>query len=125
MPSDATDTTIALADFTFDSARLELRDSSGAPAALRAQALAVLACLALQRGHVVTRDELMRAVWRDVVVTDGSLAQCINEIRHALGDSAHRIVQTVPKRGYRLDADSASSTAAPSAGRGCWRYWAA
>jgi pimeloyl-ACP methyl ester carboxylesterase/DNA-binding winged helix-turn-helix (wHTH) protein len=118
MPSDITDTTIALADFTFDSARLELRDSSGAPAALRAQALAVLACLARQRGHVVTRDELMRAVWRDVVVTDGSLAQCINEIRQALGDSAHHIVQTVPKRGYRLDADNAPSTAAPAAGRG-------
>jgi pimeloyl-ACP methyl ester carboxylesterase/DNA-binding winged helix-turn-helix (wHTH) protein len=118
MPSDTTDTTIALADFTFDSARLELRDSSGAPAALRAQALAVLACLARQRGHVVTRDELMRAVWRDVFVTDSSLAQCINEIRHALGDSAHLIVQTVPKRGYRLVADSAPSTAAPAAGRG-------
>jgi pimeloyl-ACP methyl ester carboxylesterase/DNA-binding winged helix-turn-helix (wHTH) protein len=118
MPSDTTDTTIALADFTFDSARLELRDSSGAPAALRAQALAVLACLAHQRGHVVTRDDLMRAVWRDVFVTDGSLAQCINEIRQALGDSAHRIVQTVPKRGYRLAADSAPSTAAPAAERG-------
>ena len=73
--------------------------------ALRAQALAVLACLVRQRGHVVTRDELMRAVWRDVVVTDGSLAQCVNEIRQALGDSAHRIVQTVPKRGYRLIAE--------------------
>ncbi len=118
MPSDTTDTTIALADFTFDSARLELRDSSGAPAALRVQALAVLACLARQRGHVVTRDELMRAVWRDVVVTDGSLAQCINEIRSALGDSAHCIVQTVPKRGYRLVADSAPSTAAPAAALG-------
>jgi DNA-binding winged helix-turn-helix (wHTH) protein len=117
MPSDATDATIALAGFTFEAARLELRDAAGAPVALRAQALAVLDCLARQRGHVVTRDELMRAVWRDVVVTDGSLAQCINEIRQALGDSAHRIVQTAPKRGYRLVADSAPSTAACGPGR--------
>jgi pimeloyl-ACP methyl ester carboxylesterase/DNA-binding winged helix-turn-helix (wHTH) protein len=118
MPSDANNARIALAGFTFEAARLELRDSSGAPVALRAQALAVLACLARQRGHVVTRDELMRAVWRDVVVTDGSLAQCINEIRQALGDSAHRIVQTAPKRGYQLVADSAPSTPAPAASHG-------
>ena len=118
MSSDPTDATIALAGFTFEAARLELRDAAGAPVALRAQALAVLACLARQRGHVVTRDELMLAVWRDVVVTDGSLAQCINEIRHALGDSTHRIVQTAPKLGYRLVADSAPSTAAPAAARG-------
>lgn len=115
MPADATDAVVALAGFTFDAARLELLDAIGAPVPLRAQALAVLACLARQRGHVVTRDDLMHAVWRDVVVTDGSLAQCINEIRHALGDSAHRIVQTAPKRGYRLVADNAPSTAAPAA----------
>jgi pimeloyl-ACP methyl ester carboxylesterase/DNA-binding winged helix-turn-helix (wHTH) protein len=107
MSSDPTDATIALAAFSFEATRLELLDANGAPVPLRAQALAVLACLVRQRGHVVSRDELMRAVWRDVVVTDGSLAQCINEIRHALGDDAHRIVQTVPKRGYRLVADGA------------------
>lgn len=118
MSSDPTDATIALAGFTFEAARLELRDAAGAPVALRAQALAVLDCLARQRGHVVTRDELMRAVWRDVVVTDGSLAQCINEIRQALGDTAHRIVQTAPKRGYRLAADSAPLPAAPAAALG-------
>jgi pimeloyl-ACP methyl ester carboxylesterase/DNA-binding winged helix-turn-helix (wHTH) protein len=116
MSNNVTDAPIALAGFTFEAPRLELLDADGAPVPLRAQALGVLACLVRQRGHVVSRDELMRDVWRDVVVTDGSLAQCINEIRHALGDSAHRIVQTVPKRGYRLDADSAP--AAPAAGRG-------
>ena len=57
----------------------------------------------------------MRAVWPDVVVTDGSLAQCINEVRSALGDTAHTVVQTAPKRGYRLVADSAPSTAAAAA----------
>jgi Transcriptional regulatory protein, C terminal len=63
MPSDATDATIALAGFSFEAARLELLDATGAPVPLRAQALAVLGCLARRRGHVVTRDELMRAVW--------------------------------------------------------------
>jgi pimeloyl-ACP methyl ester carboxylesterase/DNA-binding winged helix-turn-helix (wHTH) protein len=118
MPSDATDATVALAGFTFDSARLELRDASGAIVALRAQALAVLSCLAHERGHVVSRDDLMRTVWRNVVVTDGSLAQCINEIRRALGDTEHRIVQTAPKLGYRLAVDGARSTLDPVSANG-------
>jgi len=118
MPTNTTDANIALAGLTFDVARLELRDASGEPVTLRAQALAVLQCLARQPGHVVTRDELMHTVWRDAVVTDGSLAQCINEIRRALGDSEHRIVQTAPKRGYRLvtDRSATSGIAAPSLG---------
>lgn len=65
----------------------------------RPQALSVLGCLAAEAGHVVERDRLMREVWQDVVVTDGSLAQCINEIRRALHDAGHRIVETAPKRG--------------------------
>ncbi len=118
MPSDTTDANMALAGLTFNVARLELRDASGEPVTLRAQALAVLQCLARQPGHVVTRDELMRTVWRDVVVTDGSLAQCINEIRRALGDTEHRIVQTAPKRGYRLvtGRSAATDSATPSLG---------
>jgi pimeloyl-ACP methyl ester carboxylesterase/DNA-binding winged helix-turn-helix (wHTH) protein len=112
MPADAFDAPLVLAGFTFDATRLELLDAFGAPVPLRAQALAVLACLARRRGHVVTRDELMRDVWRDVVVTDGSLAQCINDIRHALGDSTHAIVQTAPKRGYLLAAGTAPSAPA-------------
>jgi DNA-binding winged helix-turn-helix (wHTH) protein len=118
MPSDTTDANMALAGLTFNVARLELRDASGEPVTLRAQALAVLQCLARQPGHVVTRDELMRTVWRDAVVTDGSLAQCINEIRRALGDTEHRIVQTAPKRGYRLvtGRSAATDSATPSLG---------
>src|SRR6185295_11399520 len=117
MSNDATIAPITLGGFVFDPTRLELRDASGALVALRAQSLAVLHCLVLQREHVVTRDELMHAVWRDVIVTDGSLAQCINEIRRALGDSQHHIVQTVPKRGYRLVADTAPAADATTAPR--------
>jgi pimeloyl-ACP methyl ester carboxylesterase/DNA-binding winged helix-turn-helix (wHTH) protein len=109
MPAAAFDAPLVLAGLTFDPARLELLDAAGTPVPLRAQALAVLGCLARRRGHVVTRDELMQDVWHDVVVTDSSLAQCVSEIRHALGDSAHHVVQTMPKRGYRLVADDTPS----------------
>jgi pimeloyl-ACP methyl ester carboxylesterase len=116
MLREDTDATIPLAGLRFDAARLELRDAHGQLVPLRAQALAVLGCLACQREHVVSRDELMHAVWRNVVVTDGSLTQCINEIRHALGDSGRHVIQTVPKRGYRLvpDAGAPSASTAPA-----------
>lgn len=117
MAHDDTDAPLSLGSFSFDAARLELQDACGVPVPLRAQALAVLACLARRRGHVVSRDDLMRTVWPEVVVSDGSLAQCINEIRHALGDAQHRLVQTAPKRGYRLAADGLQGSAAgPTAG---------
>jgi pimeloyl-ACP methyl ester carboxylesterase len=95
---------IALPGFVFDVAQLELRESSGARVLLRPQTLQVLDCLARCAGRVVTKDELMRAVWPEVVVTDDSLVQCITELRKALGDDARRVVQTAPKRGYRLVA---------------------
>jgi DNA-binding winged helix-turn-helix (wHTH) protein len=115
MLREDTDATIPLAGLHFDAARLEVRDAHGQLVPLRAQALAVLGCLACQREHVVSRDELMHAVWPNVVVTDGSLTQCINEIRRVLGDSGHHVIQTVPKRGYLLVPDAGAplpSTAA-------------
>ena len=88
---------------------LELRDSSGASITLRAQTLAVLACLARRPHALVSKDTLMRSVWPDVVVTDDSLVQCIAELRRALNDSDHRIIRTEPKRGYRLAATTAAA----------------
>jgi TolB-like protein/DNA-binding winged helix-turn-helix (wHTH) protein len=70
------------------------------PVALRPQALAVLTLLAAKPGALLSKDELMAAVWPGISVTDDSLVQCITEIRKALGDGAHKIVKTVPKRGY-------------------------
>ncbi|HSV80752.1 MAG TPA: alpha/beta fold hydrolase [Ramlibacter sp.] len=117
MRPDAPETTITLAGFTFDLARVELRNALGAPVALRAQALGVLSCLARDPGHVVSRNELISSVWPKVIVTEGSLAQCINEIRRALGDSEHRIIQTAPKQGYRLVAQRVGPAPVPDATR--------
>src|SRR5690606_4710492 len=51
-------------------------------------------------GRVVTKDELMAAVWPQVIVNDDALAQCVRDIRKALGDEDQRFVKTVPRRGY-------------------------
>ncbi|RPI44270.1 MAG: hypothetical protein EHM59_13280, partial [Betaproteobacteria bacterium] len=66
----------------------------------------VLICLAEHAGEVVSRETLNQRVWGNVVVTDQAVTNCISELRHHLGDdrSANRVIETVPKRGYRLVA---------------------
>ncbi len=87
-----------------DWGRGTVTNGGGSPVTLRRQALAVLKELAGRPGEVVTKDELMEAVWPNIAVTDDSLVQCIAEIRKALGDDEHLIIKTVPKRGYVLEA---------------------
>ena len=107
---------VELQGFLFDLEHEELRAACGTRVALRAQVFAVLRCLAHRPGALVTKDELMHAVWPHVVVTEDSLVQCIGELRRALHDKTHRIVVTEPRRGYRLlpsqalPADSAEAS---------------
>lgn len=116
---DTAQTRLHLGGFVLDLADGELRRVDGELAGLRRQALAVLMVLGSQAGRVVGKDELMRRVWPDVVVGDDSLAQAIAEIRRVLGDSEHRQVRTVARRGYLLVPDEApgpvDSAAAPTA----------
>ena len=75
----------------------------------------VLVSLAASAGEVVSRETLNQEVWRDVVVTDQAVTNCISELRHILGDdrSTHRIIETIPKRGYRLTAPVRLRSSAP------------
>jgi TolB-like protein/DNA-binding winged helix-turn-helix (wHTH) protein len=105
---DTAHTRLHLGGFVLDLAEGELRRADGQLAGLRRQALAVLTVLGSQPGRVVGKDELMRRVWPDVIVGDDSLAQAIAEIRRVLGDSDHRRVRTVARRGYLLMPDEAA-----------------
>jgi DNA-binding winged helix-turn-helix (wHTH) protein/tetratricopeptide (TPR) repeat protein len=86
----------------------------------------VLVCLAAHAGEVVSRETLNTQVWGSVVVTDQAVTNCISELRQCLGDDqpGQRIIETIPKRGYRLTApvrpirDETAATAAPD-----WRRW--
>jgi DNA-binding winged helix-turn-helix (wHTH) protein/TolB-like protein/Tfp pilus assembly protein PilF len=71
---------------------------------LEPRVMDVLACLAGEPGRVVTKEELLTAVWDGAFVEEGALSQAIHSLRKALGDDARqpRYVQTIPKRGYRL-----------------------
>src|SRR5215831_3192522 len=57
-------------------------------------------------GEVVSKEQLMQAVWTDTIVTDDVLTRAISELRKAFGDNRKdpRYIQTIPKSGYRLIA---------------------
>lgn len=69
--------------------------------------LDALILLVREQGRLVEKTRFFEEVWRDMVVTDSALTQCIKEIRRQLGDSATnpRFVQTVPRSGYRFIAE--------------------
>jgi len=96
--------------FEVDIDRGELR-VDGRVVPLRPKTFALLTYLAKHPGRLLTRDELIQAVWRDVIVTDDSLVQCISELRVALGDHRQKMIRTVPRRGYILELAPVASTA--------------
>jgi DNA-binding winged helix-turn-helix (wHTH) protein len=93
----------------FDVASGELRCGE-AVGRLEPQPAAVLALLVDRAGLLVTHDEIRRAVWGDdthVNFKDG-VHYCIRQIRLALGDrtGGARLIETIPRRGYRLRTDA-------------------
>src|SRR5262249_8593662 len=73
---------------------------------LTPKVFAVLAYLVRHAGRLVTKDELLHAVWPDTIVGEASLTVCIREIRKVLSDQprAPRFIQTKHRRGYRFIA---------------------
>src|SRR5688572_12809256 len=77
----------------------------GRSASLRPRTAAVLRFLLDRAGQVVGKDDLLREVWMDLVVTENSLAQCVKEIRRELADAQEAVLKTVHRRGYAIEAD--------------------
>lgn len=86
-----------------------LYDSNDEPVTLRAKSLRMFCALLDNNGRIMSRDALADAVWPGTVATDESISQCVADIRRVLGDSSHKILETFPKRGYRLNAQMPSS----------------
>lgn len=74
---------------------------------LEPRAMEVLVYFASRPGEVITREELERDVWEGAVVGYDAVTNTVIKLRKAFGDDARRprIIQTVPKRGYRLLAE--------------------
>jgi non-specific serine/threonine protein kinase len=106
MAASAPESPVEFDAFRFEPANARLL-RAGEPLHLEPKALQVLGVLIASAGQLVERDRLVDSVWRDVVVTPGTLTRLIAELRRALGDdsSAPRFIATVHTRGYRWIAE--------------------
>jgi DNA-binding winged helix-turn-helix (wHTH) protein len=77
------------------------------PVPLTPKAFDVLLFLAQNPNRLVTKEELLQAVWGDTFVEEGNLAQYISHLRKALGDNPEdtRLIVTIARRGYQFTAD--------------------
>jgi serine/threonine-protein kinase len=78
----------------------------GTTVKLEPRTMRVLVCLAAHAGDVVSVNQLLDTVWKDLVVTQYSVYQAVAALRRALGDDhrAPTYIASVPRRGYRLVA---------------------
>ena len=76
------------------------------PVSLRPKPFAILQYLLERPGQLVTKKELLKAVWPDTYVSEGLLNTYIRDLRAVLGDdpAAPRFIETVVRRGYRFIA---------------------
>ena len=74
---------------------------------VEAKVMLVLLYLSEHAGRVVSRAELEEQLWPGRVVTEDSVTKAIAKLRRVFGDDAHnpRVIETIPKSGYRLIAD--------------------
>src|SRR5258705_4797091 len=101
-------------NFVLDLKRGSLRGEEGGEIKLRPKSFELLRYLVENAGRLVPKDELIKAVWPSVIVTDESLAQCVRDVRLALRDHDQQILKTVPRRGYMLAAFVSDSAAGQS-----------
>jgi DNA-binding winged helix-turn-helix (wHTH) protein/tetratricopeptide (TPR) repeat protein len=100
------------AGFEFDRLRAELRGPDGKAIKLRPKTFDMLALFAANAGRIISKQELMEAVWPNVHVGEDSLFQCIRELRTALGDDQRQVIKLVSGRGYMFDVEMLAEPAA-------------
>src|SRR5215469_11403776 len=91
------------AGYTLDIARNVLR-TADREIALRPKSFELLRYLVENPDRLVTKEELLKAIWPNVAVADEALTHCVSEVRQAIGDREQAIIKTVPRRGYRFTA---------------------
>lgn len=104
------------AGFRLEPQRRTLSRIDGGPVALTDKAFDVLVYLVEHAGQLVTKDDLLRALWPNTVVEENSLYVAVSALRRAVKDEsgAPRLIATVAGRGYQFVADVRALAAAPS-----------
>ena len=108
--------TLVFEDYQLDPERRELT-RAGTVVATTPKVFDLLVYLVQNRGRVVSRDDLLRVVWQERVVSESTLASHINAVRKAVGDtgSEQRLIRTVARKGFRFVGE-ARETASPESG---------
>ncbi|MDH7798170.1 MULTISPECIES: winged helix-turn-helix domain-containing protein [unclassified Beijerinckia] len=141
------DTVYRFIGFELDPQRGELRGPDGLAIKLRPKTFEMLRLFATHPGRVLSKQDLMEAVWPNIHVGEDSLFQCVRELRAALGDERRQIIRLASGGGYLLtapvtadpsvepstelagsDATFSSPAAAPAAAQPSifgWRGWTA
>src|SRR6202041_2640897 len=86
--------------------RRRMLSRADSPVSLTPKAFDVLLFLAQNPNRLVTKEELLKAVWGDAFVEEGNLTQYISHLRKALGDSPEdsRLIVTIARKGYQFTA---------------------
>jgi DNA-binding winged helix-turn-helix (wHTH) protein/TolB-like protein len=97
-----------------DGDRRELRRGSEL-VSVEPQVFDILLHLVTHRARVVSKDELVAAVWGGRVVSDSAITSRITAVRQAIGDSGgeQRLIRTIPRKGFRFAADVTKGPAVP------------
>src|ERR1700755_2257729 len=92
--------------FALDSRKRTL-SRADSPVSLTPNAFDVLLFLAQNPNRLVTKEELLQAVWGDTFVEEGNLTQYISHLRKALGDNSEdaRLIVTIARKGYQFTGD--------------------
>ena len=102
--------------FALDSRRRTLTRADS-PISLTPKAFDVLLFMAQNPNRLVTKEELLQAVWGDIFVEEGNLTQYIYYLRKALSDNPDdaRLIVTIARKGYQFTADVTVAEAADTA----------
>ncbi len=94
---------LVFGDYVLDQQRRELT-LRGQVVAVGPQVFDLLLQLVSNRDHVVSKDDLLKAVWGGRIVSESTITSHINAVRKAIGDTGEeqRLVRTIPRKGYRF-----------------------
>ena len=107
-----------------DTDKRELRRGDGDPVSITPQVFDLLEYLILNRERVVSKDDLIDAIWKGRIVSDTAVTTRINAARSAIGDSGEEqnLIKTLPRKGFRfvgsvLEQHESTSTEMPEKAR--------